>query len=79
MRQCLQWAACTHPHKSTHPHHPLSPPPAHHHPHPPSHHLSSPKPFLLSGGQLLVGGSTLRGFALIATETEALPLEGGCG
>ena len=79
MRQCLQWVACTHPHKSTHPHHPLSPPPAHHHPHPPSHHLSSPKPFLLSGGQLLVGGSTLRGFALIATETEALPLEGGCG
>ena len=24
MRQCLHWAACTHPHKSTHPHHPLS-------------------------------------------------------
>ena len=23
MRQCLQKAACTHPHKSTHPHHPL--------------------------------------------------------
>ena len=70
VRQCLQRAAGTHPHKSTHTLIILSP-------------LLLPiivltiisavwhlNLFTLSG-QLLVGGSTLRGFALIATETES--------